>query len=158
MSSLAVVEVTSRSPSPWSRDHVRALVRKWRTQRIPDDQVTERLAESAADHPGLLHAVCAFVVGAIAADDARAAHLRRAATPKARATRKAEARRAAKDVVAKLLDMIMPNGKALRFCTGCEMEAFGEGFLRIAAAVPADAMVGEVLTEAETRALLSKLE
>jgi hypothetical protein len=31
-----------------------------------------------------------------------------------------------------MLDLIMPNGKRMRYCTGAEMEKFGNAFLKIA--------------------------
>jgi hypothetical protein len=51
-----------------------------------------------------------------------------------------------------LLDLVMPNAKAMRFCTGEEMAAFGKAYEKIAERVGA-AMVGEVMVEAEVKAL-----
>ena len=42
----------------------------------------------------------------------------------------------------------------LRYCTFPEVGALGGGFQRLAAAEPADAYVGEVLTDREARELL----
>jgi hypothetical protein len=47
-----------------------------------------------------------------------------------------------------LLDLIMPNGVAMRFCTGTQMAGYGKAYEAIAA------MVGEVMVEAEIKALL----
>jgi hypothetical protein len=40
-----------------------------------------------------------------------------------------------------LLDLIMPNGKPMRYCTGAEMIAFGEGFIRIGKSLGAETPV-----------------
>ena len=45
-------------------------------------------------------------------------------------------------------------GKALRFLTGAEVGRLGAGFSKLAERVPADALVGEIVTEAEACALL----
>lgn len=54
-----------------------------------------------------------------------------------------------------LLDLTMPNNKAMRFCTGADMAGFGEIYCRIASAVPPTMMVGEIMTESDVRALLT---
>jgi hypothetical protein len=55
-----------------------------------------------------------------------------------------------------LLDLVMPNGIAMRFCTGTQMAGFGTAYQAIAAKA-GDAMVGEVLVESEIKALLSNV-
>jgi hypothetical protein len=68
-------------------------------------------------------------------------------------------RKVAKKVAKKvLLDWVTPLGKQLRFCTGTEVAALGSGFTKLAEKVPADTMVGEVLTEAEVQAAISAPE
>lgn len=52
-----------------------------------------------------------------------------------------------------LLFLTMPNGKAMRYCTGIEMEKFGKGYARIAKRVGGKT-VGEVLSEEEVRGLM----
>jgi hypothetical protein len=52
-----------------------------------------------------------------------------------------------------LLDLIMPNGIAMRFNTGTQMGAYGKAYEAIATKV-GDAMVGEVMVEAEVKAFL----
>jgi hypothetical protein len=46
-----------------------------------------------------------------------------------------------------LLDLIMPNGVAMRYCSGTQMACFGTAYQAIAAKV-GSALVGEVLLEA----------
>jgi len=53
-----------------------------------------------------------------------------------------------------LLDLIMPNGQAMRYCTGGEMVGFGKAYQAIAVKVGAENLVGEVLIESEVKALL----
>ena len=53
-----------------------------------------------------------------------------------------------------VLDMLMPNGVAMRYCSGTQMAAFGSAYEKIAERVGA-AMVGEVMVEAEVKALLA---
>jgi hypothetical protein len=52
-----------------------------------------------------------------------------------------------------LLNLIMPNGVAMRYCTGTQMGGFSDAYAKIAERV-GDAMVGEILVEAEIKALL----
>jgi hypothetical protein len=52
-----------------------------------------------------------------------------------------------------LLDLVMPNGLAMRFCSGTQMAGFGAAYAKIAERV-GDAMVGEVMVESEVKALL----
>jgi hypothetical protein len=54
-----------------------------------------------------------------------------------------------------LLFLTMPNGKAMRYCTGREMETFGKGYAKIAKRAGAK-MVGELLSEDEVRSLMAK--
>jgi len=53
-----------------------------------------------------------------------------------------------------LLNLEMPNGKRMRFCTGEEMTKFGTAYQRIAKKVGKTKMVGQVLGEKEVRALM----
>lgn len=71
--------------------------------------------------------------------------------------RKSEAKRAsnAKEIIgARLLDIIMPNGKALRDCTGNECIKFGGFYTRIGEAVGGRSLVGNVLTAADLQIML----
>jgi hypothetical protein len=57
-------------------------------------------------------------------------------------------------VVGKVLDLVMPNNKPMRFCTGAEMAKFGGIYGQIAEKVGNANLVGMVLTEAEVKPLL----
>lgn len=53
-----------------------------------------------------------------------------------------------------LLDLLMPNEKLLRDCTGAELERFGTGFQRIGQKTGKNNLVGSVLSEKQVRELL----
>lgn len=55
-----------------------------------------------------------------------------------------------------LLDLTMPNGKALRDCTGADCSKFGGWFSAIAEKVGSKQRVGNVLSEQQVRALQKK--
>jgi hypothetical protein len=55
-----------------------------------------------------------------------------------------------------LLNLQMPNGKAMRCCTGEEMGRFGASYQKIANRVGKANLVGAVLTEPEVRALIAR--
>ena len=80
----------------------------------------------------------------------------RTPSPEHKAREKAEVRTAAAAVAAQvvLLALVMPNGRPMRSCTGEEMSKFGKAYERIAERA-GDNLVGDVLTEAEVRALLA---
>jgi hypothetical protein len=61
---------------------------------------------------------------------------------------------AARVKVTLVLDLIMPNGIAMRYCAGTQMATYGKAYEAIAAKV-GTAMVGEVMVEAEVKALLA---
>ena len=63
---------------------------------------------------------------------------------------------AAKAIVRQIvmLDLMMPNGKPMRDCTGSEMAQFGTRFKRIAEQVGRVRLVGEVLDEANVRRIM----
>lgn len=53
-----------------------------------------------------------------------------------------------------MLNLEMPNGKRMRYCTGAEMIKFGGAYQRIGRKVGAMKMVGSVLGEKEVRAFI----
>lgn len=105
--------------------------------------------------PTLLHAFT-NMWEALEKDEARLPQGR--PTKRQVAARKAHITKAVKTTVAQiiLLNLEMPNGKRMRYCTGPEMEKFGRHFHKIAMRV-GDKRVGEVLSEQEVRKLMSKV-
>lgn len=55
-----------------------------------------------------------------------------------------------------LLDLVQPNGKALRLCTGAECAATGGWLTQLSQMMPPDATVGATFTEKQVRAILKK--
>lgn len=53
-----------------------------------------------------------------------------------------------------MLDLTMPNGKAMRECTGQEMATFGNRFQKIATAVGKSKKVGDVLSEEQVQKIM----
>ena len=53
-----------------------------------------------------------------------------------------------------LLNLEMPNGKRMRWCTGAEMEKFGGAFSRIGKKVGKSKTVGQVLSEEQVKSLM----
>lgn len=53
-----------------------------------------------------------------------------------------------------MLDLTMPNGKAMRECTGAEMAKFGDRYQKIADRVGRSGVVGEVLNEEQVRDII----
>lgn len=53
-----------------------------------------------------------------------------------------------------MLDLTMPNGKAMRDCTGADMAKFGNRYAKIAARVGKSGVVGEVLNEEQVRDII----
>jgi hypothetical protein len=83
---------------------------------------------------------------------------RAAPSPEQRTERRVAEKSAVKAVVAKLketvlLDLVMPNGVAMRYCTGEQMSGFGSAYSQIAERV-GPALVGKLMIESEVRALL----
>jgi hypothetical protein len=53
-----------------------------------------------------------------------------------------------------MLDLMMPNGKPMRDCTGSDMATFGNRFQKIAERVGKKAKVGDILAEEDVRAIM----
>ena len=119
-----------------------------------EDQIASLLAtELEVDHD-LLRAAAAVLVHSTITMRHAQEQTEKHRTPAARAHRREEVEKLAAKAKAKLLDLVMPmNQKALRFCLSSEVATWGGGFARIAAAVPASRMIGEVLTDQEAAKL-----
>lgn len=53
-----------------------------------------------------------------------------------------------------LLNLEMPNGKRMRWCTGAEMKKFGGAYVRIGEKVGRSKTVGQVLSEDQVKAIM----
>ena len=161
--SLAVVHNTM--PATRRRVDIREVVEELhrRFPRMGPERLAERLVERLEEDRHLLLNAGRFLVERIiTAVETRQRQSRAAPTPAQRTARRAQEVAQVTKLVEKVrevavLDMLMPNGKHMRFCTGEEMAAFGTAYSRIAERVGA-AMVGEVMVEAEVCALLGSLK
>jgi hypothetical protein len=157
MASLAVVSTPQSRPR--RMPDIGALVADLRRQhgKHASHVLSELLLEDAA----LARAVAAFVVETLGRDGRgfTAAAPRRRAMPSAReraehaVAEKAAVEKLVNRVKATVLDMEI-GGTKLRFLTGAEVARLGAGFTKLAERVPADALVGEIVTEAEAAALM----
>jgi hypothetical protein len=151
-----------QSPPTWSdgRDAIRAAVKEL-CKRYPkavadEHRIGQLLAERLGADDDLLQAAAVVLAhDSLTADQARQ-HQRQSGV--GHKERKAVMETTAKKLATKartqaVLDMVV-NGRALRFMTGGEVGRLGAGFSKLAERVPADAYVGEVVTEAEAAALM----
>ena len=141
-----------------SPQDIRAVVESLRRKHKAADnaRITELLLELVGEDRALLRVAVRFVVDRIAAQQrptVRERLARQAAHAAEKVEVKALAARARETI---LLDLMMPNGVAMRFCTGTQMAGFGTAYEKIAERA-GTAMVGEVLVEAEVKALLSNV-
>jgi hypothetical protein len=79
-----------------------------------------------------------------------------APTPEVRAQRQAEQQAAVENIKEQilLLNLEMPNGKRLRYCTREEVAGFSKGYDRLAKKMKPGQMVGQAFDEAQVRALM----
>jgi hypothetical protein len=136
---------TRRSPD------VGALVASLRKEH--GKRASAALYDLLLEDEAVARAVAAFVVEKLAAAPRRRART----TARARADHvvieKAAVGKLVEKVKATVLDMEI-GGRKLRFLTGAEVGRLGAGFAKLAEIVPADAYVGEVVTEAQAAELI----
>ena len=147
---LAVVS-TSQSRHRRSPD-VGALVADLRRQH--GKQASNALFELLLEDEALMRAVAAFVVEKLAAAPRRRVMPSRKARSEHRAQEAVQVEKLVSRVKAAVLDMEI-GGKKLRFHTGAEVAHLGAGFVKLAERVPADCLVGEIVTEIEAAQLLA---
>jgi hypothetical protein len=152
MTSLAIVPASR--PRHRRPPDVSALVADLRRQH--GKRASVALYDLLLEDEAVARAVAAFVVERLAA---AASRRRVMPSAKERAAHQVAEKKAVKEIAAKvketvLLDLVMPNGVAMRYCSGTRMADFGKAYEKIAERVGA-AMVGEVMVEAEVRELLA---
>jgi hypothetical protein len=155
-----------RKPLTWGdcRDVIRAAVRELRKRqpRADERRLGQLLAQRIEDDGDLLEAGALYLAhDAMVAEQARKS--RAAPTPRARAARRVVEEKAVAEITAKAREIILLDTpvmllsgerKLLRYCFGRELGQLGAAYSRIAAAVPPDAMIGEVLCEEQARELM----
>ncbi len=163
MASLAIVHDTAPSKHPHPSQDLRATVEALRRRHRHADaeKLGQYLMTAVSENDDLLLECCQFVCTRIGATiDARARRQQAAPSGRERIARKAAERQEVQEIAAKvkelaLLDLIMPNGVAMRLCTGAQMADFGSMYQTIATKVGPANLVGEVLCEADCVALLN---
>jgi hypothetical protein len=162
--SLSAVAIPASRPRRRDVAHVIASLRR-KNPHIGESQLAELLADELADDHALLLAVAGDLVHQALAMTrvrvkAKQPTLKAAETARrARVSGQETASQMARVAAAKLkeqvlLDLIMPNGVAMRYCTGTQMGSFGRAYQAIAIQA-GESLVGEVLLEAEVAELLA---
>jgi hypothetical protein len=156
--SLAVVRDTS--PSRHRPRDVLQVIQNLRRQnpRVGESRLAQLLADQLYDDRDLLvdaagHLVRKALVTAKPKSIAKVTAARRQRVARQEAEKQTVRQVAEKIRAVVLLDLTMPNGVAMRYCTGTQLAAFGSAYEKIAERAGA-AMVGEVMVEAEVRTLL----
>jgi hypothetical protein len=159
--SLSAVALSASRPRTRDVPQVIASLRR-KNPHVGESELTELLADELADDHALLLAVAGELVHqALALTKVKAKRPTLKAAETARRVRVSNhemAKQTARVAAAKLkdrmlLDLIMPNGAAMRFCTGTQMGSFGAAYQAIAIKA-GESLVGEVLVEADVRALI----
>jgi hypothetical protein len=149
---MASASAPTSAPPPAPGVDARQLVEVIRREHgdADENRLTELVVAYLRDHAEVLAVLARRLV-----HSALTAQRRADRRPADRDRDREDARAVARQIkVAIVLDMLCPNGKRLRFCTGAEVGAFGRAFTRIAAHVGDDQFVGEVLIESEAQQLL----
>jgi hypothetical protein len=155
--------ISTTSPSRHRpRADVHEVVQELRrlNPRMGEERLAEALAERIEEDRRLLLDASRVLVRQALTTETIVRRRRRqdGRTPEERSQRRIAAKAEVKKLVEKVrevavLDMVV-DGKALRFLTGAEVARLGAGFSKLAERVPADALVGEIVTEAEAAELM----
>jgi hypothetical protein len=149
--SLTVVSTASQSRRRRPPD-VGALVADLRREH--GKRASAALYDLLLEDEAVARAVAAFVVEKLAAAPRRRARTTARARAEHRAQEAVQVEKLVSRVKAAVLDMEI-GGKKLRFHTGAEVAHLGAGFVKLAERVPADCLVGEIVTEIEAAQLLA---
>lgn len=157
-----MLDRVSRQPvtqQSWQKDSVRTAVADLRTAnpRADDTRLASLFAERMRVDDALLSAAAEYVVMLAVNSIQRA----QAAQPTVRPEKNRAAATAQQDAVMAnvreqiiLLNMEMPNGKRMRWCTGAEMLKFGGAFTKIGKKVGTTKIVGQVMDEKQVRQIV----
>ena len=141
----------------WSRTGIRTVYRELKSEhpKAGHDRLVRLLAERLREDDEALEAAADYVV--TNCEEAENGYKRRAvAPPEQRAKAQAEKDEKVEAIKSQimLLNLEMPNGKRMRWCTGAEMVRFGGAYTRIGKRVGSTKIVGSELSEAQVRALM----
>lgn len=144
----------------WKRDSIRVAIAELRgaNPQATEDRLVQLYAERMKADDDLLQATAEYaVINALNSMERKApAASRTAPAPQERAARAQEVEKMVSNIKDQitLLNMEMPNGKRMRWCTGAEMMKFGGAFTKIGKKVGSTKNVGTVLDEKQVRALM----
>jgi hypothetical protein len=142
------------------RDDIKIVVEQLHAEhpRVGENVLIRLLEKRLRQDDDALRAAAEFIVETtLAAQHKLAERLNRRSAPPERKALERAATAAIVDATARkvlLLNLVMPNGKPMRDCTGTEMASFSHAYRRIAARVRPEELVGNVLTEADVAALM----
>lgn len=141
----------------WQKDSVRTAVAELREANPRADQpmLVRKFAEKMRTDDSLLDAAAEYVV-ILALNSLERQPSTQTVTSRDRAAR-AQREETIVAVIKEqvmMLNMEMPNGKRMRWCTGAEMMKFGGAFQKIGKKVGSTKTVGSVLDEKQVRQFL----
>lgn len=149
----------------WSRNNIRQVYAeiKSKNPRANCDEMVQLLSERMREDDDAMKAGVEYIV--INCEEAQEGYAKRVTKPAPEPAPEQIAQRQktvaahvdrSLEAVTKvlLLNLEMPNGKRMRYCSGAEMAKFGKAYGRIAKKVGSTKMVGSVLNEKEVRALM----
>ncbi len=143
----------------WREKDVRELVIRLveSNPRATRHEIIKLFKEQMREDDDYLDAAADYVVtNAMNAIELAQAKRKRSSTRPTRAETDAKVESMAETIKEQIiiLNLEMPNGKRMRYCTGEEMARFGGLYARIAKRVGKTKRVGEVLSEAQVRGML----
>lgn len=145
----------------WDRKiAIQPIIKELRDEhpRANVDKLVKLLVERLREDDDALVALAEYAVrNALNSLEGYVRRERAGVMPHQRIERAADIAAAAKEAVDRilLLNLEMPNGKRMRYCTGEEMGKFGAGYSRIAKKVGKTKCVGQVLDENGVRELMA---
>ncbi len=141
----------------WQRDSIRTAIAELRDSnpKATEDRLIKLFAERMREDDELLNAAAEYAVINAVNSIARASE-RPPAKPEERAARAEQQTALVENIKEQvmLLNLEMPNGKRMRWCTGAEMTKFGGAFTKIGKKIGATKIVGQEMDEKQVRQLM----
>lgn len=142
----------------WQRDSIRVTIAKLRDDnpQATEDRLIKLFADAMREDDDLLNAAAEYAVINAVNSIVRTSVAREPIKPVERAERAKQQAVMVESVKEQImmLNMEMPNGKRMRWCTGAEMVKFGGAYTRIGKKVGTTKTVGQVLDEKAVRSFL----
>lgn len=142
----------------WQRESIRTTIAELRdaNPQATEDRLIKLFAERMKEDDDLLNAAAEYAVINAVNSITRTSAARQPAKPEERAARAQQQTALVENIKGQImmLNMEMPNGKRMRWCTGAEMVKFGGAFTKIGKKVGSAKTVGSVLDEKQVRQFL----